>query len=150
MLTPAREDASRLRGLIAKEADRATKAGNDRATIERGKLRMVNSFKALQLLAESTSTCRHVNICRYFGERIENPDSEVLEKYCNKMCDVGGAVALLTADMCQQRSCVHSLVPAERGSGTSIAYYPPGTARRVARLLYPQFSSLQELTGSVP
>lgn len=52
MLTPAREDALRLRGLINKEVDRSKKEGNDKATIERGKLRMVNSFKAVSSITE--------------------------------------------------------------------------------------------------
>lgn len=37
----------RLRGLIAKEVDKSKKAGNDQVTLERGKLRMINSFKAV-------------------------------------------------------------------------------------------------------
>lgn len=40
----------RLRGLISKEVDSAKKSGNDQATLDRGKLRMINSFKAVGLL----------------------------------------------------------------------------------------------------
>lgn len=98
----AREDAFKLRGLISKEADKAKRDGNDQTTLERGKLRMLNSFKAvnhpcfsdladpqqLQHYAENVGTCRHINICRYFGEQIDNVTDVLREKYCDGMCDV--------------------------------------------------------------
>ncbi|KIY46719.1 ATP-dependent DNA helicase [Fistulina hepatica ATCC 64428] len=34
---------------------------------------------------EGTSICRHVAICRYFGEEIKDDKDE---RYCNRMCDV--------------------------------------------------------------
>ena len=42
----------------------------------------------VQQFAEDDRTCRHVAICRYFGEVIDARNEEVLEAYCNKMCDV--------------------------------------------------------------
>ncbi|GMK55558.1 hypothetical protein CspeluHIS016_0206140 [Cutaneotrichosporon spelunceum] len=83
----AREDAKYLRGLITKEAESGKKNGVDQATVERGKLRMVNSFKALQHYAESISRCRHLAICCFFGEEIKEDTPQVKEKYCNGMCD---------------------------------------------------------------
>ncbi|BEJ15900.1 hypothetical protein CspHIS471_0505050 [Cutaneotrichosporon sp. HIS471] len=84
----AREDAKYLRGLITKEAESARKNGLGHAMLERGKLRMLNSFKALQHYAESISQCRHIAICRFFGEDIKEVTQQVKQKYCDGMCDV--------------------------------------------------------------
>ncbi|TXT13064.1 hypothetical protein VHUM_01465 [Vanrija humicola] len=88
LLYYSREDASRLRGLIEKEAERAKKDVNDQPTADRNKLRMVNSFKALQKYAETIGVCRHINICRYFGEQLDQVTPEIKAKYCNGLCDV--------------------------------------------------------------
>ncbi|KAG6847544.1 hypothetical protein H0H93_007453, partial [Arthromyces matolae] len=50
--------------------------------------RSSQSFSALYQFAESVETCRHVSICRYFGEVIDTKDVEVLKRYCDNMCDV--------------------------------------------------------------
>lgn len=42
----------------------------------------------VQHYAENTKTCRHVAICRYFGEKIDETDAAITELYCQKMCDV--------------------------------------------------------------
>ncbi|WOO84796.1 ATP-dependent DNA helicase Q5 [Vanrija pseudolonga] len=84
----SREDASRLRGLIDSEASRSKRDGHDQMTVDRNKLRMVNSFKALQMYAEATGLCRHIAICRYFGERLDDVTPEIKAKYCNGLCDV--------------------------------------------------------------
>jgi hypothetical protein len=42
----------------------------------------------LVALAESSKICRHVSICRYFGEKIDEKKPELLKAYCNNMCDV--------------------------------------------------------------
>ncbi|CAK9781427.1 ATP-dependent DNA helicase [Cutaneotrichosporon oleaginosum] len=84
----AREDARYLRSLIAKEAESGRKNGVDQTTMERAKLRMVNSFKALQHYAESISLCRHIAICRFFGEDIDEATPGVKQKYCDGMCDI--------------------------------------------------------------
>jgi hypothetical protein len=36
----------------------------------------------------SDLVCRHIAICRYFGEVIDDKDSEVKKAYCDNMCDV--------------------------------------------------------------
>lgn len=62
---------------------------------------MLNSFKSvclsssdleadsqLQEYAEDVDTCRHIGICRFFGEDIDTEDPETLASYCDGMCDV--------------------------------------------------------------
>ncbi|KAG7088121.1 hypothetical protein E1B28_012146 [Marasmius oreades] len=50
--------------------------------------RSLSSLTELVKFAENTDLCRHVSICRYFGETIDTHDSEVTKTYCNMMCDV--------------------------------------------------------------
>lgn len=38
----------------------------------------------------SDLVCRHIAICRYFGEAIDDKDPEVKKAYCDNMCDVSG------------------------------------------------------------
>ncbi|KAF9029436.1 ATP-dependent DNA helicase [Hymenopellis radicata] len=45
------------------------------------------SLKALIEFAESTEVCRHIAVCRYFGETIDDSD-ESRKAYCDMMCDV--------------------------------------------------------------
>lgn len=40
-------------------------------------------------LAESTTLCRHISVCRFFGEKINEADPAMLTAYCSGMCDVG-------------------------------------------------------------
>lgn len=47
-----------------------------------------NSLDALFKMAENPKLCRHVAICRYFGEQIDAKDKKVLKSYCDNMCDV--------------------------------------------------------------
>ena len=42
----------------------------------------------VQHYAESNDTCRHVAICRYFGEKIDAEDKVVRKAYCDNLCDV--------------------------------------------------------------
>ncbi|KAL0565095.1 hypothetical protein V5O48_016934 [Marasmius crinis-equi] len=50
--------------------------------------RSLASLSELVRFAEGTSVCRHISICRYFGETINANDPEVVKSYCNMMCDV--------------------------------------------------------------
>ncbi|KAF5340125.1 hypothetical protein D9758_013147 [Tetrapyrgos nigripes] len=50
--------------------------------------RAVSSLDALVKMAENTRLCRHVSICRYFGEIINTDDKELLKSLCDNMCDV--------------------------------------------------------------
>ncbi|KAJ3984390.1 ATP-dependent DNA helicase [Lentinula detonsa] len=47
--------------------------------------RSVSSLEKLALYAENTDICRHISICRYFGEDIDERD---VKGYCDMMCDV--------------------------------------------------------------
>ncbi|GLB38647.1 putative helicase family. RecQ subfamily protein [Lyophyllum shimeji] len=50
--------------------------------------RSTQSLAALFKFAESIDVCRHVSICRYFGEDINADDAETVRRYCNNMCDI--------------------------------------------------------------
>ncbi|EJC98120.1 ATP-dependent DNA helicase [Fomitiporia mediterranea MF3/22] len=50
--------------------------------------RCLDSFSALINLAENIDVCRHISICRYFGELIDENDEAVRKSYCDRMCDV--------------------------------------------------------------
>ncbi|EIW72643.1 hypothetical protein TREMEDRAFT_72833 [Tremella mesenterica DSM 1558] len=100
----AREDAYTLRGLIEREANLAKSRrdagegeGSER---DADKIRQLNSFKRLQQYAESFHTCRHINICRYFGEQMDDRDPEVRKAYCSGMCDVCSNAAVVMTRAC--------------------------------------------------
>ncbi|TFK63048.1 ATP-dependent DNA helicase [Pluteus cervinus] len=81
----SREDAHRLSQLISKTHERRTAAaGNGPPPSQR----TTNSLTALISFAENVGVCRHISICRYFGEKISTTDAEVVKGYCDKMCDV--------------------------------------------------------------
>jgi hypothetical protein len=42
----------------------------------------------VQHYAEATTLCRHVAICRYFGEKIDEANPVTAKNYCDNMCDV--------------------------------------------------------------
>ena len=44
-------------------------------------------YVQLQAFAE-TVKCRHIEICRYFGEIIDDKDPQMRKNYCDGMCDV--------------------------------------------------------------
>ncbi|KAF5334309.1 hypothetical protein D9611_014135 [Ephemerocybe angulata] len=50
--------------------------------------RASDSLAALFKMAENPKLCRHVAICRYFGEEIDEKDEDVVKTLCNQMCDV--------------------------------------------------------------
>ncbi|KZT73960.1 ATP-dependent DNA helicase [Daedalea quercina L-15889] len=83
----AREDVVRIRKLVAGSHEKRLV----RAESMDGPMpsqRAANSLDALIAFAESVHTCRHVMICRYFGEQMNSDDPDVLKTYCNGMCDV--------------------------------------------------------------
>ncbi|KAF7291469.1 ATP-dependent DNA helicase [Mycena kentingensis (nom. inval.)] len=77
----SREDALRVKRLVAagqtKRANHAIRADAPEP-----------SQRALVDFAESTQICRHIAICRYFGEAIDAKDDTIALKYCDKMCDI--------------------------------------------------------------
>ena len=51
-------------------------------------MRTLHALLQLIKLVESVEICRHVSICRYFGEKIDHNDKEIVNRYCGGKCDV--------------------------------------------------------------
>ncbi|KAG1841899.1 P-loop containing nucleoside triphosphate hydrolase protein [Suillus subalutaceus] len=83
----SREDAFRLRKLVS---DSHAKRQHAASTMygPQPSQRSIDSFSALINYAENATMCRHVSICKYFGEKIDTSDKEVVKSYCDNMCDV--------------------------------------------------------------
>ncbi|EJT51651.1 ATP dependent DNA helicase [Trichosporon asahii var. asahii CBS 2479] len=112
---------SRSREDAARAMSQANSTGMERANRQ-----MLNSLKTQ--FAEDTSTCRHIGVCRYFGEIIET-DPDTVKAYCDGMCDVCAnragvylAAQHLTED-CAPLSPIEPLEPLEHSS-------PPRTTRQ--------------------
>ncbi|OJA20194.1 hypothetical protein AZE42_04614 [Rhizopogon vesiculosus] len=83
----SREDAYRLRKLVSdSHAKRQHAASNMNGP--QPSQRSIDSFSSLIGYAENATMCRHVSICRYFGEIIDASDKQVVKSYCDNMCDV--------------------------------------------------------------
>ncbi|KAJ8591913.1 ATP-dependent DNA helicase [Rhizopogon salebrosus TDB-379] len=83
----SREDAYRLRKLVSDtHAKRQHVASNTYGP--QPSQRSIDSFSALIEYAENATMCRHVSVCRYFGEIIDSSDKQVIKSYCDNMCDV--------------------------------------------------------------
>ncbi|KAK0504322.1 ATP-dependent DNA helicase [Armillaria luteobubalina] len=79
-----REDMSYIKSLISRSHSNRVQladAQNGPAPSQRAG----DSFSALVNFAENTDVCRHVLICRYFGE---DATSDRDKDYCDSMCDV--------------------------------------------------------------
>ncbi|KAG7562648.1 hypothetical protein FFLO_01915 [Filobasidium floriforme] len=87
LLYYSREDAVRLRRLVNMESGKKkhSKPEDDDELDEHSG---VDSFKQVQHYAEATTLCRHVAICRYFGEKIDEANPVTAKNYCDNMCDV--------------------------------------------------------------
>ncbi|KAF7364828.1 ATP-dependent DNA helicase [Mycena venus] len=83
----SREDVIRVKRWVSTSHTKRTNAA-ERAAAPAPSQRAVDSLTSLVQFAERTDICRHVSICRYFGEPIDMADEEVVKKYCNKMCDI--------------------------------------------------------------
>ncbi|KIM30825.1 hypothetical protein M408DRAFT_327788 [Serendipita vermifera MAFF 305830] len=85
----SREDAVKVQKLVRMSGNKTS--DGDNATSGASKafgLHAEQSLAALVKYAESTSICRHVSICRFFGEKIDPSDKEVATAYCDKFCDI--------------------------------------------------------------
>ncbi|KAF8799355.1 ATP-dependent DNA helicase [Phlegmacium glaucopus] len=82
----SREDAIRVKNFVRSPgSSHLREEGGDGPTPTQ---QASGSLDALVKFAESTTLCRHVSICRYFGEPIDENDKKVLNMYCNQMCDI--------------------------------------------------------------
>lgn len=83
----SREDVVKIKKLV-----RNGHAARERRNLQIGEgppsQRAPGSLDELIRFCESADVCRHISICRYFGETIDASDPEVLARYCNRMCDV--------------------------------------------------------------
>ncbi|KJA23232.1 hypothetical protein HYPSUDRAFT_40046 [Hypholoma sublateritium FD-334 SS-4] len=81
----SREDSLRVKQFVRNsDPHRVGKNGKSPTHDQRASL----SLEMLIKFAENIKTCRHVSICRYFGEIIDDTNSESLKTYCERMCDV--------------------------------------------------------------
>ncbi|KAJ6508301.1 ATP-dependent DNA helicase [Mycena sanguinolenta] len=83
----SREDVVRVKRWVSQAQTRRTNAA-ERAAAPAPSQHAMDSLTSLVQFAESTDVCRHVAICRYFGEPIDMAVQEVVQKYCNRMCDI--------------------------------------------------------------
>ncbi|KAJ6583974.1 ATP-dependent DNA helicase [Mycena vulgaris] len=83
----SREDVIRVKRWVSGSHTKRANAA-DKADGPAPSQRAVDSLTSLVQFAESIDICRHVAICRYFGEPIDMADKAVVRKYCNEMCDV--------------------------------------------------------------
>ncbi|KAF9525495.1 P-loop containing nucleoside triphosphate hydrolase protein [Crepidotus variabilis] len=81
----SREDAIRVKRYVHSDPDKQRDNHDDEPTPTQ---RASGSLDSLIQFAESPTMCRHVAICHFFGEIIDDSDQEVLRSYCNQMCDV--------------------------------------------------------------
>ncbi|KII90932.1 hypothetical protein PLICRDRAFT_174284 [Plicaturopsis crispa FD-325 SS-3] len=81
----SREDVVRVRKLVSSSHARRQNIATEGPPPSQ---RSVDSLTALVNFAESSITCRHVSICRYFGEHIDSNDTGLVKRYCNAMCDL--------------------------------------------------------------
>ncbi|KAI0269956.1 ATP-dependent DNA helicase [Gloeopeniophorella convolvens] len=83
----SREDMLRSRKLVSMSQNRRQVT----ADMNNGpppSQRAIDSFSALVNFAENTDVCRHILICRYFGEVVDARDADIVKSYCDNMCDV--------------------------------------------------------------
>ncbi|KAI0064084.1 ATP-dependent DNA helicase [Artomyces pyxidatus] len=83
----SREDVVQVKKLVSLSQNRRQITANS-VNAPPPSQRAVDSLNALIAYAESTDVCRHVLLCRYFGEVIDAKSAEVAKTYCDKMCDI--------------------------------------------------------------
>lgn len=79
------EDKARVTSLVAKSMSTRQRLHDQHNHGPDPSQRAPDSMAALIQFAESASVCRHVSICRYFGEKVAAQD---VPKYCKRFCDV--------------------------------------------------------------
>ncbi|KAF4617418.1 hypothetical protein D9613_006191 [Agrocybe pediades] len=82
----AREDAIRVKNFIrSSNPNRVREEEDDEPTPTQ---RASGSQHSLVDYSENSTICRHVLICKYFGEDIDEEDPATVKAYCDNMCDV--------------------------------------------------------------
>ncbi|KAF9560908.1 ATP-dependent DNA helicase [Agrocybe pediades] len=82
----SREDAIRVKNFIrSSNPNRVREEEDDEPTPTQ---RASGSQHSLVDYAENSTICRHVLICKYFGEDIDEEDPATVKAYCDNMCDV--------------------------------------------------------------
>ncbi|KAH9847903.1 P-loop containing nucleoside triphosphate hydrolase protein [Lenzites betulinus] len=83
----SREDAARVKRWVTESHSKRiirAESNNGPAPSQRA----ADSLSTLVNYAENVHICRHVLICRYFGEKVDLDDPQAVKEYCKKMCDV--------------------------------------------------------------
>ncbi|KAI0763648.1 P-loop containing nucleoside triphosphate hydrolase protein [Trametes elegans] len=83
----SREDAARVKHWVSDSYSKRVIRAESNNGPEPSQ-RAADSLTAFVNYAENAHICRHVLICRYFGEKIDLRDPETVKTYCDKMCDV--------------------------------------------------------------
>ncbi|KAF8317687.1 ATP-dependent DNA helicase, partial [Clavulina sp. PMI_390] len=79
----SREDAMKAKFFVKKsQSTRLSKTNIEPSQ------RAPRSITELIAYAENAETCRHILICRYFGEIIDERDQALRKVYCDGMCDI--------------------------------------------------------------
>ncbi|KAJ7741355.1 ATP-dependent DNA helicase [Mycena metata] len=112
----SREDVIRVKRWVTSSHTKRSNVA-DKAAGPAPSQRALDSLTSLVQFAESTDICRHVAICRYFGEPIDMADTEVVKKYCNRMCDI-----CRYPDKTKLR---HSNLSSEEYAGTQVPAHVP-------------------------
>ncbi|KAH9931643.1 ATP-dependent DNA helicase [Epithele typhae] len=94
----SREDASRVKHFVSDSHSKRVVRAEERNGPEPSQ-RAADSLTSLLKFAENTTTCRHILVCRYFGEHIDASDPAAAAAYCANMCDV----CKYPAKVCQRR-----------------------------------------------
>ncbi|KXN82789.1 ATP-dependent DNA helicase hus2/rqh1 [Leucoagaricus sp. SymC.cos] len=85
----SREDAVRTRELVTTSDPNRMKDSFDGPSPTQ---RATTSIDELIQYAENVTTCRHITICRYFDEVVDDKDPDVVKSYCATMCDVSSVI----------------------------------------------------------
>ncbi|KAJ2913814.1 hypothetical protein MD484_g6593, partial [Candolleomyces efflorescens] len=80
----SREDCVDVKRLVMRPKERIQEEYEGPPPTQRAS----NSLDALFRMADNPRLCRHVAICRYFGEQIDTKDEKLVKSYCEQMCDV--------------------------------------------------------------
>ncbi|KAF9465274.1 P-loop containing nucleoside triphosphate hydrolase protein [Collybia nuda] len=81
----SREDATSVKHWVTSSHDSRLNLESDGPPPSQ---RSLDSLSSLLLFAENTDVCRHISVCRYFGEVINADDPNINKQYCDRMCDV--------------------------------------------------------------